>query len=257
MFNLFRNQPKPITYRTPGGSVWALYENMLEEEHLLIAGAPGAGKSVMLNNLVTTLLTKGPGTAQLILIDPKQTELQEYRNLPHTLYYGNDRDGITAALHVAVNTIDKRLSDMAQRGLKKWDGARVYVVIDELLDIMTDPAMKKACYPMLQKIAALGRAPGCTLIACTQCPISAVLPTPFKACFPNRVALRTATAQDSRNICQQAGAERFPSPRIAGEALCYYRHGADIDLYKVPVYDQSRHDYLVNYWRSDACRVSA
>ena len=257
MFNLFRKQHKPITYRTPGGQVFTLYEEMLEEEHLLIAGAPGAGKSVMLNCLIDTLLLKSPAKARFVLIDPKQTELNEYRSLPHTLCYGNDRESIAAALHTAVNVLDSRLADMARRGLKKWDGARLYIVIDELLDIMTDPNAKKACYPMLQKIAALGRAPGCTLIACTQCPLAIVLPTPFKACFPNRVALRTASAQDSRNIVQQSGAERFPNPRIAGEAHCLYRHGADIDRFKVPVYDQARHDYLVCYWRSDACRVSA
>ena len=250
--SLFRKK-----YRTPAGTVFTLYEDMLEEEHLLIGGAPGSGKSVMVNNLITTLLTtKGPGQAKLILIDPKKVELAEYRNLPHTISYGNDRNSIISALEHAVKIIDNRLIDMQHRGLRKWDGGRVYIIIDELLDIMSNPAMKKACYPMLQKIAALGRAPGCTLIACTQSPVSTVIPTPFKACFPNRVALRTATAQDCRNIIQQPGAEDFPNPRLAGKALCLYRHGADLDLYNVPTYGQERHDYLVRYWLSKECRVA-
>ena len=255
MFNLFK--PRPKYWVTPGGKYWEIYRDLLQEEHTLIAGAPGAGKSVMLNAMITTLLFSSPAKVQLCLIDPKQTELVEYRNLPHTLYYGNDRNSIAAALRVAVTIIDNRLSDMARRGLKKWDGARVFVVIDELLDIMTDKATKKICYPMLQKIAALGRAPGVTLIACTQSPVAIVLPTPFKACFPNRIALRVACAQDSRNIIQQAGAERFPNPRIAGEALAYIRRGAELDLYKVPTYEQKQHDFLVRYWLSDACRKSA
>ncbi len=256
MFNLFKKQPRTISYRTPAGQYFTLYRELLEEEHTLLVGAPGAGKSVMLNAMITTLLYDSPATVKLCLIDPKQTELSEYRNLPHTLYYGNDRDSIAAALHVAVTTIDNRLADMARRGLKKWDGARVFVVIDELLDIMTDKTMKKICYPMLQKIAALGRAPGVTLLACTQSPVAVVLPTPFKACFPNRIALRCACSQDSRNIIQQAGAERFPNPRIAGEALAYIRRGADLDLYKVPTYKQEQHDFLVNWWNTPAlCRV--
>lgn len=251
MFSLFRPQPK--AWRTPGGQFFVLYRELLEDEHVLLAGAPGAGKSVMLNAMVTTLLFDSPANVRMCLIDPKQTELAEYRNLPHTLSYGNDRESIADALRVAVTTIDNRLADMARRGLKKWDGARVYVVIDELLDIMTDKTMKKICYPMLQKIAALGRAPGVTLLACTQSPVAVVLPTPFKACFPNRIALRCACSQDSRNIIQQSGAERFPNPRIAGEALAYIRRGADLDLYKVPTYKQEQHDFLMNWWTSRAC----
>ena len=127
MFNLFKKQPRTISYRTPAGQYFTLYRELLEEEHTLLVGAPGAGKSVMLNAMITTLLYDSPATVKLCLIDPKQTELSEYRNLPHTLYYGNDRDSIAAALHVAVTTIDNRLADMARRGLKKWDGARVFV----------------------------------------------------------------------------------------------------------------------------------
>ena len=255
MFNLFK--PRPRYWVTPGGQVWALYKELLEEEHTLIVGAPGSGKSVMLNAMIDTLLYQSPSDAQFILIDPKRTELHEYKRLPHTLAYGFDASSITAALYVAIATIDKRLDDMARRNLKKWDGARVYVVIDELLDVMTNKAMKKECYPMLQKIAALGRAPGVTLLACTQSPVASVLPTPFKACFPNRIALRVACAQDSRNIIQQSGAESFPNPRIAGKALAYIRRGADLDLYTVPTYEPEQHDFLVGYWLSDACRKSA
>ena len=69
----------------PGGEYPALFEDMLSQNHLLIAGVTGSGKSVLINGLMYTALLKSPSSVRFILIDPKRVELAEYRDMPHTL----------------------------------------------------------------------------------------------------------------------------------------------------------------------------
>ncbi len=52
--------------------------------HMLIAGATGSGKSIMIHSLLISLLYKNsPQTLKLILIDPKRVELSVYEGIPH------------------------------------------------------------------------------------------------------------------------------------------------------------------------------
>src|SRR5262249_23291304 len=54
--------------------------------HLLIGGATGSGKSIMINSLLTSLLYRNsPSDLKLILVDPKQVELTPYNDIPHLL----------------------------------------------------------------------------------------------------------------------------------------------------------------------------
>ena len=58
------------------------YSDALAQPHLLIAGATGSGKSVLVNGLIYTALFKSPQKVQFILIDPKRVELIQYKRLP-------------------------------------------------------------------------------------------------------------------------------------------------------------------------------
>ncbi|MBQ7932783.1 MAG: DUF87 domain-containing protein, partial [Clostridia bacterium] len=62
----------------------AVYFDIGKMPHLLIAGATGAGKSVCINSIITSLLYKAsPEDVKLILIDPKKVELNIYNGIPH------------------------------------------------------------------------------------------------------------------------------------------------------------------------------
>ena len=242
MFSLFR----PRRYRTPGGDVYTLFDDMANQPHLLIAGATGSGKSVAINGIIYTLLHRGPASAGLILIDPKRVELVQYSHVPHCLRYASEPSDMVDALRYAMEITERRYQDMQRRGLRKYDGGDIYVIIDELADLMT--TQKKTVAPILQRLAQIGRAANVHIIAATQCPIREVIPTAIKCNFDARVALRTRSAQDSRNILGIAGCEALPR-----YGQCYYMRPEAVERYRVPYYTEEELDSMVSYWTSKRC----
>lgn len=75
-------------WKTPPLDYYNIYADMLSQPHLLIAGATGSGKSVVINGIITTALKDSPSRVQFVLIDPKRVELIDYaprRNLSRGL----------------------------------------------------------------------------------------------------------------------------------------------------------------------------
>ena len=251
MFNMFK--PSPKYWITPGGPVYTLYEDMAASGHMLIAGATGSGKSVIINGILSTVIHDSPAVAQLILIDPKQVELYQYSSLPHCIAYGSTGPDMIRCLNHASNVIAQRLQEMRKRGERNWTGPKLYIVIDELADLLTVSETKKQALPILQHILQTGRAAGITVIAATQTTIATVIPTQLKCNFSGRVGLRTATAQDSRNIIAQTGCELLPDPKKEHRSQCYWRDGATLTKWNVPMIPDSEINALVSWWTSRQC----
>ena len=235
------------TWKTPEGDYSLLFYDCLQQTHLLIAGETGSGKSVFENGLMYTALLNAPCKCGFILIDPKLTELIAYKDLPHTIKYACDGKDMIEALKLAVNIIMERYKEMQHRRQKKYDGSKVYVVIDELQDLMT--THRKEAFPLLQRIAQIGRASNVSLICCTQSPISKIIPTELKCNFSSRIGLRTISKQDSRNILDMAGCETLPDPAIEHTAHCYYRRNGRIDKYIVPYTKEEEINRVIDHWR--------
>ena len=229
-------------WRTPQGSYYSLYKNMLEQPHLLVAGATGSGKSVVINGLIYTALYDSPAAVQFILIDPKRVELVDYKPLPHTLQYASEPGDMVQALEKAMTITEARYKAMQRDRVKKYQGGGVYVVIDELADLMTTD--RRHVQPLLQRLAQIGRAANVHIIAATQCPLAAVIPTPIKVNFDSRVALRTRSAQDSRNILGVKGCELLPR---YGQG--YYMTPDGLTLYNIPMQTPDEIAALVTYWK--------
>ena len=251
MINLFQHKPK--AWRTPAGDYYTLFSDMAAQPHLLVAGATGSGKSVLVNGIIHTLLYQSPAQVRFILIDPKRTELRRYAALPHVLQYVDTAPTMLQALQYAKQLTDQRFTDMQRRGLTEYDGSDVYIIIDELAALMT--TQKKVVLPILQYLGMVSRAAHVHIIACTQTVKADVLPTTLTCNFDSRVALRTSTKQQSRMIIDIVGCEDFPSPRVAHEAFCFYRCGADIWKYRIPMYSDSERERILNWWTSDKCKV--
>ena len=235
-------------WTTPEGKYYTLYADMLKQPHLLIAGATGSGKSVVINGILYTALYNSPAAVELILIDPKRVELIDYAQLPHTLKYASEPGDMVQALELAITITERHYKAMQARHIKKYDGGAVYIIIDELADLMTTD--RRHVQPLLQRLAQIGRAANVHIIAATQCPLAAVIPTPIKVNFDSRVGLRTRSKQDSRNILGVGGCELLPR---YGQG--YYMTPDGLTLYNIPMQDPASVKTMLDYWKRQKPRL--
>lgn len=243
-------------WNTPDVTYSNLYDDMLHQTHLLIAGATGAGKSTVVNGMIHAALRNAPCNVGFILIDPKGTELDEYKHLPHTLMYvdaANDpKDRPMAAcikaLEYAMQLYRTRTAEMKRRKLRMYDGSDIYVIIDELMQPMT--RAKREFMPLLQDLLSLARCTRIHCVCCTQSPVASVIPTPLKCNFSSRLALRTVCAQDSRNIIGIKGCENFPDPPVDHKAFGMYMRGTTMETYKLPRIEDAERERVIRHWTS-------
>lgn len=187
--------------------------------HLLVAGQTGSGKSVMINDILTSLLYRNsPSDLKLILVDPKQVELTPYNDIPHLLTpVINEPEKCISALKWAVAEMERRLRTMAEVGkrnigeynnLKKEEGMPyIVIVIDELADLMMMAA--RDVESLIVRLAQKARAAGIHLVLATQRPSVDVITGLIKANVPARIAFTVASQIDSRTIIDQMGAEKL------------------------------------------------
>jgi S-DNA-T family DNA segregation ATPase FtsK/SpoIIIE len=187
--------------------------------HLLVAGQTGSGKSVMINDILTSLLYRNsPSDLKLILVDPKQVELTPYNDIPHLLTpVINEPEKCISALKWAVAEMERRLKTMSEVGrrnieeynnLKKEEGMPyIVIVIDELADLMMVAA--RDVEALIVRLAQKARAAGIHLVLATQRPSVDVITGLIKANVPARIAFTTASQVDSRTIIDQIGAEKL------------------------------------------------
>ena len=242
----------PKAYKTPAGTIYRPFLNLAERPHLLIAGATGSGKSVALNGIIHSLLmTQSPFNVKFVLIDPKKVELIQYADLPHTARYASAHPDIVRALQWAVEETDRRFDAMQKAGIKEYDGAHLYVVIDELADLMV--SIKKETLPLLQRLAQIGRAARVHVIACTQNVLAVTIPTTLKCNFSTILGLRTCNAQQSRFLISSTGCETLPDPKREGKGYGFVRDGADLEKILVYRYPEDEITDAIHWWTTNAC----
>ena len=187
--------------------------------HLLIAGATGSGKSVMVNALIVSLLmTATPNEARLILMDLKRVELAAYNGLPHLLVpVLTEPAAARAAFKWAVTQMEeryRRFAGAAVRNLNAWNESRadpadrlpyLVIIVDELADLMLREG--RAVEDSIVRLAQKARATGIHLVLATQRPSVNVVTGLIKANFPTRIAFAMASQIDSRTILDTPGAE--------------------------------------------------
>ena len=187
--------------------------------HLLIAGATGSGKSVMVNALITSLLCEAtPDDVRMILMDLKRVELAAYNGLPHLLVpVITEPDRAKAALKWAVNEMEgryRRLAGASARNIRAFNETRsdpedrmpyIVIIIDELADLMMREG--KNVEDPIVRLAQKARATGIHMVLATQRPSVNVVTGLIKANFPSRIAFAMASQIDSRTILDAPGAE--------------------------------------------------
>ena len=231
-------------WTTPAGKRSILYTEMAKQHHLLIAGATGSGKSVVINGIIHALLFHSPASVQFILIDPKRVELAEYANLPHTIAHakGFNPDGWRKALAQAVSIMDSRYQEMERKHQRMYDGSDIYVIIDEWANVYKNGG--KDCYKAVLRITSEGRAARVHLLMATQVPKANIIPTELRENFPARLCLRCNTKAESRVLMDMTGCEQLTE---YGQGFYITPHG--IELRDLTMIQDENREQIIDYWR--------
>jgi S-DNA-T family DNA segregation ATPase FtsK/SpoIIIE len=203
--------------------------------HLLIAGSTGAGKSVAVNAMLTSILFRAtPEDVRLIMVDPKRLELGMYEDIPHLLTpVVVDPKQASNALRWAVREMEERYKTLASQGVRNIEQYNrnvrallneqkeavddegdpvkplpfIVVVIDELADLMM--VAGNEVEESIARLAQMARAVGIHLILATQRPSVDVITGLIKANLPARISFRVSSKVDSRTIIDSNGAEQL------------------------------------------------
>jgi DNA segregation ATPase FtsK/SpoIIIE, S-DNA-T family len=200
-----------------GNAVWT---DIAKMPHVLVAGTTGSGKSACVNAMLSSILmSASPNEVRLVLVDPKQVELNHYEHVPHLLtpVVTSPRlaANVLANLIVEMETRYGVMSQARARNLEELNRIRtkageaplphILCVIDELADLMmVAPAeVEDAIIRLAQK----SRATGIHLVLATQRPSTDIITGTIKVNIPSRIAFAVSSQTDSRVILDQGGAE--------------------------------------------------
>ncbi|MEA2231028.1 MAG: segregation ATPase FtsK/SpoIIIE, family [Solirubrobacteraceae bacterium] len=237
----------------------AIGADLTKMPHLLVAGTTGAGKSGAINAMLSSVLLRAtPHELRLVLIDPKQVELNHYESIPHLLTPVITSPRMAAnALQNLVREMEQRYSIMSlakTRSLIELNRARakrgdpplpyILCVIDELADLMmVAPADVE---DSIIRLAQKARAVGIHLVLATQSPRVDVITGMIKANVPSRIAFSVSSQTDSRVILDQNGAESLLGQ---GDMLFSPVGSSRLQRIQGAYIDEPQIEALTTFWR--------
>ena len=198
----------------------AIGTDLAKQPHVLVAGTTGSGKSGCVNAMLSSILLRAtPNEVRLVLVDPKQVELNHYENIPHLL------TPVVTSPRLAANVLANLIKEMEERysimsrartrslvelnRVREKEGERplpyILCVIDELADLMM--IAPGEVEDSIIRLAQKSRAVGIHLLLATQRPSADIITGMIKANVPARIAFAVSSQTDSRVILDQNGAE--------------------------------------------------
>ncbi len=249
--------------------------------HLLVTGTTGSGKSVCLNTMILSLISKySPTELRFVIVDPKRVDLEPFKAIPHMLFGEIIEDVPTtnAMLTWAVEEMENRYKLLAKsrsKNIKDYNTKakasgekiipRIVIIIDEFADIMLQD--KKGVGVKVCAIAQKARAAGIHLVLAAQRPSADIIEGPIKSNLPSRIVFKAASSIDSSVSLGETGAEK-----LLGHGDCLYRttgmfavervmgaYVSDDEMYDIIDYvcdhNESYFDY--NNWSKILASVSA
>ena len=236
----------------------AVTADLARMPHILVAGTTGAGKSAAVNAMLSSILLRAtPDQVRLVLVDPKQVELNHYESIPHLLTPVITSPRMAAnALQNLVREMEWRYGVMSvakTRSLPELNRHRategeeplpyLLCVIDELADLMmvAPGDVEDAIIRLAQK----ARAVGIHLVLATQSPRVDVITGMIKANVPSRIAFAVSSQTDSRVILDQNGAETLLGQ---GDMLFAPLGSSRLQRIQGAYIDESQIEELTRYW---------
>ncbi len=237
----------------------AIGADLAKMPHLLVAGTTGAGKSGAINAMLCSILLRAtPRDLRLVLVDPKQVELNHYDSIPHLVTPVITSPRMAAnALANLVREMEERYGMMSlarTRNLLELNRARerrgepplpyMLCVIDELADLMmVAPAEVE---DSIIRLAQKARAVGIHLVLATQSPRVDVITGMIKANVPSRIAFAVSSQTDSRVILDQNGAETLLGQ---GDMLFSPIGSSRLQRIQGAYIDEPQIERITDFWR--------
>ncbi len=200
-----------------GKAVWT---DLAQMPHIMVAGTTGSGKSGCINAMLSSMLLRStPDEVRMVLIDPKQVELNYYESIPHLLA------PLVTSPRLAANVLGNLVKEMQGRydllsearcrslpefnRFRKSIGERtlpyIVCVVDELADLMMVASAEVE--ESITRLAQRSRAVGIHLLLATQRPSTDIITGTIKVNVPARIGFSVSSQIDSRVILDQVGAE--------------------------------------------------
>ncbi|WP_339145469.1 MULTISPECIES: FtsK/SpoIIIE domain-containing protein [unclassified Sutcliffiella] len=195
-----------------------IFNDFDEIYNLIVAGSPGYGKSVMLKNIITTLVANKTKDVKLCLVDLKGgLSFNRFKILEQVETVAkNPKEALEALRDVQDrmnNTIEYLLQhgyeDVKEAGIKE----RHFTIIDEAADLFDE----KDAVEIVKDISRRGRGAGFRLVYCTQYATNEVLPSQVRQNCDARLCFKLQTGTASRAVLDEEGAESLPL--IRGRAI--------------------------------------
>lgn len=233
------NQPKSTVVLAEGITL-----DLAECPHLLIAGTTGSGKSVMLHSVICSLLLRnGLNDCEMLMVDPKQVELTPF-------YDGNPllkRPVITNTLE-AINALrdvqaemNRRYASMKERKIRKWDGKKLYIFIDEFAQLVYTGG--KSAQDLVANIAFLGRAAGIHIVIAVQHPTADIISRNITANLTARICLQVDKWSESQLVLGMSGAEK-----LRGKGDAFLKFGGETIHFQGLYIDDDSLDAYSHSW---------
>ena len=251
--------------------------------HLLVAGTTGSGKSIFIISFISSLLFRhSPQSLRLLLIDPKQVDLSNFKDIPHLLSpIITSSNETLIALQWAIQEMEKRYRSMALFGARDNKSFNektknlnykekeqhekvnetasaetsyyfeplplICIVIEEFGDLMADRNIRGSVENSVVRLAQKARASGIHLVLAMQSPRKDVVTGLIKTNIPGRISFKVASGTDSRVILDELGAERLLSH---GDMLFLEPGNPKATRYHGPFIREKDVLEIGNYWRS-------
>ncbi len=195
------------------------YIDLRKETSLLIGGATGSGKTNFFHSIFASLVERHESEElKFIMADGKRIEFQFYNGSAYLLRPAiSDYKEILSAFEGCLAETDRRLALMANANFKTLEEynekakeklSYIVILIDEFSDFAHVDENERLILIMVKVIQSASSA-GIVLVAGSSRPCSETFPPMLMENCPSRLALQTASTDDSQFILGESGAERL------------------------------------------------
>ncbi len=221
-----------------------LYNNIdaiVNENATLIAGRPGSGKSVLTSGMMFRLTGYDPSYVHVIIFDLKRVEMARWEDFPHVTGVVTEPEDVNPMLDRIIDRMECRYKDMKKRRLLQSDHRFIYVIIDELAQVLR----VKGAEERIDQLLRLARAANIRLVMATQNPSRQNIPACIQQNVACAVGLRCRNAIESRQIIGVKGCETLPR---YGKA--YVETADGLFLIDIPMVTDEEIQEQLDYWQT-------